>query len=82
MLDAEARTLLDLIDKAFQDGRPKPNTLPYTAGRTVFDKVLEDSEADPPEVAAVENGGLPDRLAGSVIGAIGRWAYQAGRCRP
>jgi len=28
MLDPEARTLLDLMDKAVQDGRPKLHTLP------------------------------------------------------
>ena len=71
-LDAEARMLLDLMDKAVQEGRPKPNTLPYTAGRAVFDKVLEDSEADPPEVAAVENGGF--------AGPAGRIGYR--RYRP
>ncbi|WP_029586636.1 hypothetical protein, partial [Bradyrhizobium sp. URHD0069] len=58
MLDAEARTLLDVMDKAVQEGRPKPNTLPYTVGRAAVDKMLEDSEADPPEVAAVEEGGF------------------------
>jgi len=72
MLDAEARTLLDLMDKAVQEGRPKPNTLPYTAGRAAFDKLLEDSEADPPEVAAVENGGF--------AGPAGRIGYR--RYRP
>src|SRR5262245_55121608 len=58
MLDAEARALLDLIDKAVQEGRPKLHTLPYAAGRAALDKMLEDSEADPPEVAAVEDGGF------------------------
>src|SRR5262249_1989064 len=51
MLDAEARALLDLME-----GRPKPNTLPYKEARVAVDKMLEDSEADPPEVAAVEDG--------------------------
>jgi hypothetical protein len=55
MLDAEARTLLDLMDKAFQEGRPKLHTLSYAEGRAAVDKMLEDSKADPPEVAAVED---------------------------
>ena len=59
MLDAEARTLLDLMDKAVQEGRPKPHTLPYTVGRAAVDMILEDGEVDPPEVAAVEDGALP-----------------------
>jgi acetyl esterase len=58
MLDAEARTLLDLMDKAAQEGKPKPNTLPYKEGRAAVDQMLEDGEADPPEVAAVEDGGF------------------------
>jgi acetyl esterase/lipase len=58
MLDAEARTLLDLMDKAVQEGRPKPNTLPYAVGRAAVDMILEDSEVDPPEVATVEDGGF------------------------
>jgi alpha/beta hydrolase fold len=58
MLDAEARMLLDLMDKAVQEGRPKPNTLPCMVGRAAVDKMLEDSEADPSEVAAVEDGGF------------------------
>ena len=33
MLDAEARVLLDLMEKAVQDGRPKLQTLPYAEGR-------------------------------------------------
>jgi acetyl esterase len=58
MLDTEARMLLDLMDKAVQEGTPKPNTLPYIVGRAAVDKMLEDSEADPPEVAAIEDGGF------------------------
>src|SRR5262249_40276332 len=56
MLDAEARTLLDLMDKAIQEGRPELHTLPYTAGRAAVDKMSEDSEAEPLEVAGVEDG--------------------------
>ncbi len=48
MLDAEARMLLDLMEKAVQDGRPKLDTLPYAVGRQAVDKMSEDSEADPP----------------------------------
>ena len=56
MLDAEARTLLDIMDKAVQEGRPKLHTLPYAAGRQAVDKMSEDSEADPPEVGATIDG--------------------------
>ena len=51
MLDAEARFLLDLMEDAARKGRPKLNTLPYAEGRAAVDKMSEDSEADPPEVA-------------------------------
>ena len=47
MLDAEARALLDLMDKAVQDGRPKLETLPHAVGRKAVDKMSEDSEAEP-----------------------------------
>lgn len=56
MLDKEARTLLDLMEQAIQAGRPRLNTLPYAQGRTAVDKMSEDSEADPPEVGAVDDG--------------------------
>ena len=56
MLDAEARMLLDLMDKAVAEGRPKLHTLPYAVGRAAVDKMSEDSEAEPPEVAAVIDG--------------------------
>jgi len=56
MLDAEARMLLDLMDKAIQDGRPKLQTLPYKVGRTAVDKMSEDSEAEPPPVGEVDDG--------------------------
>jgi acetyl esterase len=56
MLDAEARMLLDLMDKAVQDGRPKLSTLPYAVGRQAVDKMSEDSEADPPQVGGTING--------------------------
>ena len=36
--DAEARMLLDLMEKAVADGRPKLHTLPYAAGRQAVDK--------------------------------------------
>lgn len=58
MLDPEARTLLDLMDKAVQEGRPKLHTLPYTTGRKAVDKMSEDSEADPMEVAEITDGGF------------------------
>src|SRR4029453_3159783 len=56
MLDAEARMLLDLMDKAVQDGRPKLSTLPYAVGRQAVDKMSEDSEADPPPVGETADG--------------------------
>lgn len=56
MLDAEARTLLDLMDKAAQDGRPLLHTLPYKAGRLAVDTMSEDSEAAPPDVGETADG--------------------------
>jgi len=56
MLDAEARTLLDLMDKAVQDGRPKLHTLPYAVGRKAVDKMSEDSEAEPLAVGEIDDG--------------------------
>jgi acetyl esterase len=56
MLDAEARTLLDLIEEATKAGRPKLETLPHAIGRQAVDKMSEDSEADPPEVAETIDG--------------------------
>ena len=56
MLDAEARMLLDLMEKAAQDGRPKLHTLPYAVGRQAVDKMSEDSEADPPQVGEAIDG--------------------------
>src|SRR5215813_985367 len=56
MLDHEARTLLDLMDKAVAEGRPKLHTLPYKVGRAAVDKMSEDSEATPPDVAEIHDG--------------------------
>jgi acetyl esterase len=56
MLDAEARTLLDLMEEATKAGRPKLETLPHAIGRAAVDKMSEDSEADPPEVAETIDG--------------------------
>ena len=56
MLDTEARALLDLMDKAAQDGRPLLHTLPYQEGRLAVDKMSEDSEAPPPDVEGVIDG--------------------------
>lgn len=56
MLDEEARALLDLMDQANKAGRPKLETLPYAPGRAAVDKMSEDGEAEPPEVAATEDG--------------------------
>ncbi|UYN94180.1 MAG: alpha/beta hydrolase [Enhydrobacter sp.] len=59
MLDEEARTLLDLMEKAVQAGRPRLYTLPYREGRIAVDKMSEDSEAEPPQVAETIDGALP-----------------------
>jgi acetyl esterase len=59
MLDAEARFLLDLMEKAIENGRPKLNSLPVNVGRPAVDKMSEDGEADPPEVASAVDGTLP-----------------------
>ncbi|SKA34304.1 acetyl esterase [Enhydrobacter aerosaccus] len=56
MLDAEARALLDLMDKANKEGRPLLHTLPYNVGRAAVDKMSEDSEADPLAVSEVTDG--------------------------
>src|SRR3954454_10933810 len=58
MLDAEARTLLDLMEQAVKDGRPKLQTLPYDKGRIAVDKMSEDSEAPPPDVAETIDGSV------------------------
>jgi acetyl esterase len=65
MLDGEARLLLDLMGQAEKDGRPKLNTPPYAQGRAAVDKMSEDSEAEPPEVAATIDGTLP--VSGATI---------------
>ena len=56
MLDTEARTLLDLMEKAAQDGRPKLESLPYAVGRAAVDKMSEDSEAEPLAVGEIDDG--------------------------
>lgn len=56
MLDAEARMLLDLMEEATKAGRPKLESLPHAIGRAAVDKMSEDSEADPPEVAETIDG--------------------------
>ncbi len=56
MLDSEARLLLDLMNKAVEDGRPKLSSLPHAVGRKAVDKMSEDSEANPPDVASVDDG--------------------------
>jgi len=58
MLDAEARFLLDLMEQAAKDGRPKLQTMSYDKGRAAVDKMSEDSEADPPEIAETIDGGI------------------------
>jgi acetyl esterase len=56
MLDSEARLLLDLMEKAVENGRPKLSSLPHAVGRKAVDKMSEDSEAAPPDVASVDDG--------------------------
>jgi len=56
MLDPEARMLLDLMEKAVQDGRPRLNTLPYAVGRKAVDKMSEESEAEPLAVGEIDDG--------------------------
>ena len=56
MLDVEARMLLDLMDKAVEDGRPRLETLPYKEGRKAVDKMSEESEAEPLAVGETDNG--------------------------
>lgn len=58
MLDAETRALLDLMDAAVKGGRPRLETLPHAVGRKAVDKMSEDGEAEPPEVAEVADGGF------------------------
>lgn len=58
MLDAEARMLLDLMEEANKAGRPKLETLPHAIGRQAVDKMSEDGEAEPMEVAEVADGGF------------------------
>ena len=59
MLDGEVRLLLDLMEQAEKDGRPKLHTLPYAKGRAEVDRMSEGCEAEPPEVAAVVDGTIP-----------------------
>jgi acetyl esterase len=58
MLDQEARTLLDLMEEANKAGRPKLETLPHALGRAAVDKMSEDGEAEPMDVAEVADGGF------------------------
>jgi len=55
-LDSEARLLLDLMDKATQDGRPKLSDLPHAVGRMAVNKMSEEGEAEPPAVASTIDG--------------------------
>ena len=65
-LDIEARALLDLMEAAAKGGRPRLETLPHAVGRAAVDKMSEDGEAVPPEVAEVAHGGFAG--PGSEIG--------------
>jgi len=70
-LDSETRLLLDLMAKAVQDGRPALHTLPHKIGRAAVDKMSEEGEAAPPDVAEVRDGTLP-----GPAGAIGFRLYR------
>lgn len=72
MLDAEARMLLDLMEKAVEAGRPRLHTLPYKEGRVAVDKMSEDSEAEAPQVA--------DTIDGVIAGPAGPLPFR--RYRP
>ena len=88
MLDAEARVLLDLMEKAVQDGRPRLETLSHAAGRKAVDKMSEDSEAEPMAVGETIDGAFagPDgeirfrryRPLGSVAGPLPTLIYYHG----
>ena len=58
MLLPETRNLLDLMEAATKGGRPRLETLPHAVGRKAVDKMSEDGEAEPPEVAEVADGGF------------------------
>jgi acetyl esterase len=58
MLDAEARSLLDFMEEAVKNGRPRLHILPHKVGRQAADKMSADCEAEPPKVASVDDGGL------------------------
>ena len=67
------------MEQAAKEGRPQLQTLPYDKGRAAVDKMSEDSEADPPEVAATIDGSdRRCRAARSATAAIGRSASSAG----
>ena len=61
-LDTEARTLLELMDKAIEAGRPRLSSLEVKEGRPSVDQMSENSEAAPPDVESVEDGALPGPL--------------------
>jgi acetyl esterase len=66
MLDGEARLLLDLMEQAAKDGRPRLQTLPYAKGRAAVDRMSRDSEAPPPEVGGIIDGSID--VPGGAIG--------------
>lgn len=88
MLDTEARTLLDLMEKAVQEGRPRLHTLPYKVGRPAVDKMSADSEAEPPAVASVDDGAFAGpggeirfrryRPLGAIVGQLPTLIYYHG----
>jgi len=58
VLDDEARFFLDLLDQATKAGQPELHKVDVKIGRPAVDKMSEDSEDDPPEVAEVRDGTL------------------------
>jgi acetyl esterase len=58
-LDDEARFFLGLLEQATQAGQPLLHTNDVKVGRPAVDKMSEDFESDPPEVASTQDGALP-----------------------
>ncbi len=75
MLDAEARTLLDLMDEATKAGRPKLESLPHAVGRHGGRQDVGGQRGRPAAGRRRRStASSPDRAARSATGAIGRLA--------
>ena len=72
-------SLLDLMEQAVKDGRPKLHTLPYAEGRAAVDKMSEDSEAAAARGRRDRStAASPGPAARSATAATGRSASAAG----